>query len=184
LTRPARSLNIAESIVIKLDIGSLPEGHSHQEIEEDASDLDLAVEGGSLSSQVNASLDVTRTGDEIYVTGRARVGALLDCARCLEPYSCVLEGPVQVMVMIGERAGGEEDDHLARLPVGARYIDLTDEIRSELLLRLPLKPLCSDACKGLCPVCGINLNRDKCSCRVERSDQRWDALKDLKRDSE
>lgn len=166
--------------MIRLDIGSLPEGHSHQDIEESASELDLVVEGGCLASPVTVSLDITRNGDEIYITGRAVVSALLQCGRCLEQYSSRLESPVEVMVIVGDQAVDQEDDHLARLPAGAKYVDLTDEVRGELLVRLPLKPLCRKDCRGLCPRCGTNLNLEKCSCHVERSDPRWDALKDFK----
>lgn len=168
--------------MIKLDIGSLPEGHSRQDIEESASDLGLDVEGGCLTSPVAVSLDIARSGGEIYITGRAQVSAVLQCARCLEQYPSTLECPVEVMVIVGDEAVGQEDDHLARLPVGAKHVDLTGEVRSELLVRLPLKPLCREDCKGLCPRCGANLNLEKCSCRAERSDSRWDALRHLKKD--
>lgn len=168
--------------MIRLEIGSLPEGHSHQDIEESVSELDLVLEGGCLASTVMTSLDVTRSGGEIYITGRARVGAVFQCARCLERYSSTLESPVEMMVIIGSEVVAEEDDHLARLPIGAKYVDLTDEVRSELLVRFPLKPLCKKDCKGLCPRCGANLNSETCSCRAEKSDSRWDALKHFKND--
>jgi uncharacterized protein len=166
--------------VIRLDIGSLPEGHSHQDIEESASELDLILEGGVLASPVTVSLDITRSGGQIYITGRARVSAVIQCARCLEQYSSTLESTVEVMVIMGDEVVGEEDDHLARLPIGAKYVDITDEVRSEVLVRFPLKPLCRKDCKGLCPRCGANLNLERCSCHAERSDSRWDALKHLK----
>lgn len=166
--------------MIRLDIGSLPEGHSHQDIEEAASELDMIADGVDLASPVKVSLDVTRSGDELHITGRASVDALLQCARCLEQYPSKVESPVEVMVMVGGEIADQEDDHLVRLPAGARYVDLTDEVRSELLVRLPLKPLCNEDCKGLCPACGINLNLGRCACRVERRDSRWDALKDFK----
>jgi uncharacterized protein len=166
--------------VIKLDISSLPEGHSHQDIEASADGLDLALDGGCPSSPVTVSLDITRSGDEIYITGRARVDVLLQCGRCLEQYSSTLESPVEVMAALGDRVAGDQDDSLIRLPAGAKCLDLTDVVRSELLVRLPLKPLCRDDCRGLCPKCGTNLNVDACSCREEKSDSRWDALKHLK----
>jgi len=61
--------------------------------------------------------------------------------------------------------------------------DLTDMVRQELLLALPMKPLCSEECKGLCPRCGVNLNIETCDCRVKGMDSRWEGLKDLKKDT-
>ncbi|MFZ1946974.1 MAG: DUF177 domain-containing protein [bacterium] len=164
---------------MRLDIGSLPEGTSHQDIEEDPSCLEINLEGGRLVSPLKISLDVVRTGDEIYVTGGASVKAVFECARCLDEYPCVIEGPIQMVVMIGDEAsgsgGGEEG--LVRVGRGAKSIDLTDAVRTELLVRAPLKPLCKSDCRGLCPTCGANFNKGACSCGTGDHDTRWDALK-------
>ena len=176
--------------MIRLDVASLPEGHSHKDLEEEASELDIDLEGGRLASPITVSLDITRNGDNLFLTGRATVNAVLECARCLEEYSYTLEGPIGLVVVVGEdKEGGgsgegdQEDESLVRVPGGSRYIDLADEIRSELLVRIPIKPLCTEECKGLCSTCGTNLNCDKCSCQNSRRESRWDALKNLKNHS-
>jgi len=68
----------------------------------------------------------------------------------------------------------------AVLPKNALEIDLTQDIRDLLILELPSKILCSEDCKGLCVNCGVNLNYETCNCKVENSDPRWDALKQLR----
>jgi uncharacterized protein len=57
---------------------------------------------------------------------------------------------------------------------------LEDALREQVLLALPLKVICREDCKGLCPHCGANLNDGQCSCADPPEDPRWTALKDLR----
>jgi uncharacterized protein len=167
--------------MIKLDIGSIPEGESHIELSADASELEVELEGGRLESPVTADFDVTRTGNDLLLRGTACATAVLECARCLEEYTCVLKAPIELWFIVGVETGEEEDrENVIEIPVGAKYVDLASHLRSELLVLVPFKPLCGDACKGLCPHCGANLNVDRCNCTTEGHDDRWDALKDIK----
>ena len=59
-------------------------------------------------------------------------------------------------------------------------IDLGEVVREQLYLALPMKPLCQEDCKGLCPVCGVNRNRETCTCQQEWVDPRMAALKEWK----
>jgi uncharacterized protein len=59
-------------------------------------------------------------------------------------------------------------------------VELEDILREQMLLAVPIKLVCSDACKGLCPQCGKNLNSGDCHCEPVAEDPRWDALKGLK----
>jgi len=168
--------------LIKLDIGRVPEGHSHLDLEAGASDLEADLEDGRLESPVNLSLDLDRRGGDVFIKGTAAAGAVLGCSRCLKEYSLELEAPLQLLcVVVGESDAGEEDrDNVIRVSPGARFVDLAGPVRSELLVLLPLKPLCDQECKGLCPRCGIDLNVSSCSCGPEGHDSRWDALNKIK----
>jgi uncharacterized protein len=55
-------------------------------------------------------------------------------------------------------------------------------MREQFYLALPMKPLCSEGCKGLCAMCGTNLNKGSCDCKREWEDPRLAALKELKRE--
>jgi uncharacterized protein len=57
---------------------------------------------------------------------------------------------------------------------------LEDVLREQVLLSLPVRTLCKPDCKGLCPRCGVNRNRQVCSCDAGPSDPRWEALADLR----
>jgi uncharacterized protein len=57
---------------------------------------------------------------------------------------------------------------------------LEDVLREQVLLALPLKAICREDCKGLCPHCGRNLNQELCNCAEASEDPRWSALKDIR----
>ena len=59
-------------------------------------------------------------------------------------------------------------------------IDLTHELEEQVAMEIPLKPLCGEGCKGLCPVCGTDLNQAACSCQREQINLKFSALKDFK----
>lgn len=170
--------------MIKLDIGSLPDGLSHVDLTADASELGVTLEGGHLESPVELSLDVNRRGNDILLTGSASIKVVLECGRCLEEYACVLKSLLELWCMAGgeseETAGCGDRENVIEIQGGAKYVDLAGQVRGAVLVLLPLKPLCEEACKGLCPKCGANLNVSPCTCDTDRHDSRWDALKKVK----
>jgi uncharacterized protein len=169
--------------MLRLDIGSLPEGLSHVDLTAETSEWGDPLEGGRLEGRVKVGLDVTKAGHDVFVKGRATVEAVLECARCLEEYTCNLETPIELWVVIGGAKGGgaaEERENVIDVQARAKYADLTDHVRSELLVQVPLKQLCKADCRGLCPECGTNLNAARCGCRIESHDSRWEDLKKMK----
>ena len=169
--------------MIKLDIGSIPEGSSEVDLTVDAVELGEPPEDVSFETPVEIRLTADRNGNDVFLSGTAALGVALECARCLEHYSLVLKAPIRVWCIIG--TGGEETeigerDNVIQVPPDRRWADLAGHVRSELLVLVPLKPLCSAGCKGLCPTCGVNLNVDSCSCSDDTHDSRWDALNKIK----
>lgn len=59
------------------------------------------------------------------------------------------------------------------------FIDISNDVREYAMLAIPMKNLCKEDCKGLCPRCGKDLNTEQCSCETEKVDPRWLALKEL-----
>jgi uncharacterized protein len=170
--------------LIKVDIGTLPEGLSEVDMAAEASELDVEMECGRLESPVEINLEANRNVNEIRLKGRASVGAVLECGRCLAEYSLKLQSPIDLWCIIGGDTPAEDGcdraENVMEVPVGTKYIDITDHLRSELLVLVPLKPLCENECKGLCPKCGANLNAAQCSCDTRNHDSRWDALNTLR----
>ncbi len=122
-------------------------------------------------------VESTRGG--VTVAGVATAPWVGVCRRCLEPASGVLSAEIRELCrdphdldVAGWGDGGDDDEPYA---VGRDDLDVEPILRDACILELPLAPLCSDTCRGLCPTCGANRNRDECSCDPP-IDPRWSAL--------
>lgn len=115
------------------------------------------------------SVDLTNTGDAILVMGTVEGVASTGCARCLEEITCDFFGEVEGYYLLEEGEGPEdmEGDEFDVLPEN-REIDLEPLLKAALLVDAPYIPLCQDDCKGICPDCGINLNKEECDCEEKR----------------
>jgi len=81
---------------------------------------------------------------------------------------------------VGEGEKEVEEEDLSTAFYDDQKIDLAQLMREQFYLALPMKPLCGDGCRGLCPVCGTNLNRGTCDCNREWEDPRLAVLKNIK----
>ena len=134
---------------------------------------------------VHLHLVIAKTGERFRLTGRVRSVLELPCIRCLDPFLWPVDGsfdlvyhPQSANVGEGEQEVGEEDMSTAFYE--NQRIDLAQLLREQFYLALPMKPLCGDQCRGLCAVCGTNLNRETCECNREWEDPRMAALKNVK----
>lgn len=166
-----------------LDLRVLEEVPAQIALDEDVSGLELSIDGISLFGQVGVNLDIVGSGNIYYCTGRAECEAQIVCVRCLEPYRSKLCGDVEFSIHMADDAGDvdcdEVPDNELVVGSGAAEVDISGPIREALLLEVPLKPLCSEECRGICPICGTNRNERQCECKVERTDTRWDGLRDI-----
>lgn len=120
------------------------------------------------ASPVRYDLFAERISGEVVVRGTLSLDLQLTCSRCTDLFSTTLE-----------------DSSFLRsyeAPEGVESVDLTDDIREDILLDLPAYPVCAPECKGLCPQCGKNLNTGPCLCRPPQEEGRWKALDGLKLD--
>jgi uncharacterized protein len=106
----------------------------------------------------------------------------LSCQRCLEPVVETVEQPLQLLLVPGAQSPAGGEHALAEVELGVVEVPEDDEVDlrplllEQLQLNVPMKPLCRDACAGLCPQCGANLNAGACGCEKEEIDPRWKAL--------
>lgn len=122
---------------------------------------------------------------DIRLRGRLSAALELQCARCLEPVRQDVNRQFELLYRpLGTDAGRDELSVTdAEAEIGyyqGEGILLEDVLREQVLLALPLKTVCQENCKGLCPLCGKNLNQEQCSCKVPAEDPRWEALKDIR----
>lgn len=164
---------------MKIQAGGLSDGVYEYTLAEDATSLNL---GGAFKDQVIVNVKVEKSGTQIFLKARVSVQGAFECDRCLTPFGSLLTSSFRMCyVTEGNADSGIDPAELQIVPPGFSVIDLSDDIRQTVLLSVPLKLLCREDCKGLCPHCGVNLNFRSCTCSESSVDPRWEQLMRLKK---
>jgi len=151
------------------------------------------VEGVTAVSDVAINVSITKSGGELFAAGRL-VGTIhLQCSRCLAEFDQEIEAVVEAPFFPKAGEGEPSPDKVEAdvdldldLDEGdvnyytGNTIDLFSVLHDQLFLAIPIKALCSEDCKGLCPQCGADLNSGPCSCKAKSVDPRLAELKKLK----
>jgi uncharacterized protein len=136
-----------------------------------------------LEGPVQVSVSYYRAGTELFFAGDLKTRTMAICARCAEEFDVAGDRPFRY-VLSPKVIGYDGDDARAEDLEFSLYegeeVDLSPLIREQVLLALPTRPLCREDCRGLCPHCGVNLNRATCKCRVETLDPRLESLSSIK----
>jgi len=143
-----------------------------------------AVEDYAIVAPVHLVMDVHKDRDAYRVTGRVQTRLRLECGRCLDPFDAPVDAvfelryvPAAANAADAEREVAEDD--LTTAFYKDETLDLGELMHEQFVLAMPMKPLCSEACKGLCPACGANLNKSTCDCQLTWKDPRLAALQGL-----
>jgi len=134
---------------------------------------------------VSLAFDIHKDQRQFRLVGQVSTVLELICSRCLEPFTVPVDAAFDLRYQPHTENAGEgereiEEDDLTTAFYENDAIDLGQLMREQLYLSLPMKPLCRDECRGLCPVCGTNLNRGTCECRRDWEDPRLAPLRALK----
>ncbi len=157
------------------------------DIEERVASLQHLTEDTDLVAPISGHVQLMRTRSGILVTATLHTRVETVCSRCLEPAFHDLDITVEeeffptVEVYTGAAIHWQEyTDDEAVLISEQHILDMTEVVRQDLIISLPMQPLCSPTCQGLCPHCGANLNEGPHICEVEEIDPRWAALAQFK----
>lgn len=124
--------------------------------------------------EISVSLHVERHGRDILVRGELKGKVHLSCSRCLVPFDQpVASGFLLLLSPVPPFQEAEEELSAADLDrdfYDGEVVHLEDILREQVLLNLPLKPLCSESCRGICPRCGADLNIEACRCPAAKTD--------------
>ncbi len=134
---------------------------------------DLCSLGDTDSVDVKATIssDSGVVTCEMHITTQFKVV----CSRCLEQF--VYPFDITLTKLVRSEDDGGFDDVI--YVDGGYFFDLSEEVRTQIYFEFPMKPLCKEDCKGLCPVCGCNHNLKSCSCDIRTTDPRLAVLKKL-----
>jgi len=170
---------------MKLDLSHVPESGLEFNVELEAAEVDMTGTDADLAGNLRLQGRVLKAGEEMVLDGVLRGAFKLTCSRCLKQFVQPLEFPVSATYVQttefppGARADAAFDDD-ARIAFLGDDIDLIAGVREDLMLNIPLKPLCSEDCRGLCPRCGADLNEEECGCAQEPGDPRLAALRAIR----
>lgn len=127
-------------------------------------------------------LQISPDGSDVVVDGRLTATVPQTCGRCLESFPARVDARVDVRLLPRPATGDNMELGADDLDVDFYtddQVDLNRVVETETTLALPMKPLCREDCRGLCPVCGGNRNLDPCACSERASDPRLAPLRDL-----
>lgn len=117
-------------------------------------------------------------GKKIHVTGKTDLCLVIPCDRCLIDVS--VDFPIRIDVVIDRNAEDDGERAWAESVLaegGMLQVDML--VYEEIAAHFPMKVLCREDCKGICPVCGCNRNETACSCDLSVPDPRMSAIRDI-----
>lgn len=137
---------------MKVEVNKIPlEGLALSE-ELTSSEFDLETELIKFCGPVRIKADISKITNAVTVHLAMRGLMHANCSRCLNEFEAELKKDIELNYPVNK---------------SVQSIDLNPDIREEIIVDYPIKPLCSQNCKGLCPKCGKNLNDGECSCKFK-----------------
>ena len=139
-----------------------------------------------LTGPLQVALHYMRSGEDLLFDGTLSADLAGQCARCLEEFPLALSRPFSwVLLPAGPQGAFGRETELNQEDLAASFysgdrVDVSLLIREQFFLSLPSYPLCQETCKGLCEQCGVNFNREECSCPPRWTDLRLAALATLR----
>jgi len=122
-----------------------------------------------LDGPLRVKVKVSKAVDKFLIKGAIRGAVRIRCDRCLEPFHRDVKSQFHVYLVVPREGSDQEeiellDEDLEVDFVRGDTIDLSDIVREQIYLSLPMQSICRENCRGLCPVCGADLNETSCSC--------------------
>jgi uncharacterized protein len=150
--------------------------------------VDLGSENIRQTETLDWAASAERAGAEILISGKLDTTVELACSRCLDPARFHVSKPFDLFFRERDEAMFDEDEEVELHENDTRTafftgtkLAISDILREQILLAVPMKALCKIDCKGLCPTCGTNLNSGSCGCPPEDFTPHMDTLLEIKR---
>jgi uncharacterized protein len=139
----------------------------------------------TVAELVRLALAITGDGESYRLRGDLGTALGFVCSRCLARFEIPVDIALDVLYLPRGANTGEGDFEISDGDLSTAFyrdeeLDLGHLIREQLQLAVPMKPLCQASCRGLCTVCGIDRNADRCDCETVWRDPRLEALRALR----
>lgn len=167
-----------------LEIAGCGPGVHFLEVEESAASFGFPDQAIAVDEPVRLELRITRDVSTIVMSGRVDIIARRTCDRCLASFPENVSIDLREVYHLADKplpgADPDDDDEVHFVDRRVTRLDIAPVIRQRILLELPMKALCREDCRGLCPACGANLNEGTCGCDAAQGDPRWQSLHGLR----
>ena len=170
---------------MRIELENLEDGtggfaHTYQPEE-----LNLIDERVRVTEPISVDGRVRSSGSEVEVSGRVETKVSVECDRCLKMLEMPVSAGFKLQYITGQdyetsSAAELTPDEMALSVFDGQAIDVDEIVREQILLAVPDRALCDEKCRGICSICGTNLNAGSCDCKLSEVDPRWAALKDFK----
>lgn len=169
---------------MEIKVADIPEEGLKLELTYEASDFEGLGEEVRVSSPVTAVFSLKKIETTVYLAGGMEADAELSCSRCGKPFEVHMTAQFKLDMVPMESLSREEERELQAGDLEVEFykngvIDIKDFLREQVLLQVPMKPLCVEDCRGLCQYCGQDLNLAQCSCEPPAGHPGLSGLKDL-----
>ncbi len=163
--------------VLKIRISGLSNGLYEYHFSSDPVELGLRE---NFTSPVEVHVELDKTTGQLYLKMQIRTTGHFNCDRCVDEFEQAISCAYNMFYVYNEfETGKYESEEVQVISTDTVHLDLTEDVRQMTMLSVPLKLLCVEDCRGLCPQCGTNRNKESCSCKIEASDPRWEGLQHL-----
>ncbi|MBF0495715.1 MAG: DUF177 domain-containing protein [Deltaproteobacteria bacterium] len=138
-----------------------------------------------LSRPVQTEVRVRKSGRHVILSGRVVTSLALVCSRCLTEFEYNVDLTFEQGLSPREEENSVDEMELTRDDLEFDFydgeeIDVGRVVRENILLSVPIKPICVEPCRGLCPRCGVDLNKEICQCQTARKESKFGVLASLK----
>lgn len=164
---------------MKVKITNISEGLSEHDFISNSQELGIEDES-EFQNPINIHLRIQKFESNYFFEINVKTLAHFECDRCLDEFNREIRAFRKLTFTSKQLLVDETSDDVCLLLPNQVFIDFGPHIREMLLLAFPVKNLCAEDCKGLCSMCGANLNCETCGCEKTTYDPRWDVLKESK----
>jgi len=162
---------------MKIKLHGLPRGHSSISAEVLPGSVGLPEDIFRNPVKINILLE--DVGDLINADYEFTASCSGICDRCANEYSFSLKAEGKLLFVAEKDDSVSSQDNVKYFHPDTPEIDISQDILDALMLEMPVKLLCKEDCRGLCQICGADLNVESCNCKKDMIDSRWQALSDL-----
>ncbi len=153
-----------------IKIANLSLGEHYFDFIENVEDIEL---NEPFFGEINTKVKLNKLFDQIIVDVSSDILAEFDCDRCTIRFEREINSKYQMIYLINNNKSDTNDINVTFIDIETDKISLNNDVREFAILSIPMKKLCKEDCKGLCPGCGVDLNFEKCKCQKEEINPVW-----------